>query len=176
VKRSELRADPQRVAEWQRRSRRPLARSALPIPAGSGVERMGPVGAKAVPFKARTPARTKVCRCGARATGYHHWLPQQHIRAALRSITKARGLSDREHDVTLRKALRDERNLSPLCSACHMQHEHPGVDTPRFGADDVPGSALEFAAELGAEWRAKMDVLYPAARGADAGGTGRRKG
>lgn len=112
--------------------------------------------AKRVPFNAvrsgLPPARTLLCsRCEKRkASNWHHWLPQQHIRAYVRS----RRLDEDEARALEYTLLHDRRNLSPLCGTCH--DEEGGVLRP----DDVPPSAVFFAVELGGEWIARLNHRY----------------
>jgi hypothetical protein len=133
-----LQPDPQKVRDWQQRNR----------------ERQR----KRVRFVAKRPARTQKCfRCGARAAHWHHWLPQQAIRVYAAYDRTVRWLTEDEHRLLLRRLLRDERNLSPVCAPCHMTTK-AGRDA--FTAAEVPARAREFAAELGAEWAEKLGRRY----------------
>lgn len=115
------------------------------------------------PFVARRPAREETCaRCSTparprRADHWHHWLPQQQIRAYVRGLR----LSPESTRAMLRKLLRDERNLVALCAGCHLGHEQPGIDTGRrLTAEEVPHAARVFALELGPEWAERLRRLY----------------
>jgi hypothetical protein len=112
-----------------------------------------PLGRKAVPFKAKSPANRQRCfRCKTRAAQWHHWLGQEHLRVMVRGLR----LPVEEGQRVLRGLLRDERNLSPVCMACHEFGEGAGLTRTvngtqfrgRFMAEEVPESAGVFAMEL----------------------------
>lgn len=159
-RRKPLRADPEKVREFQRRAaensqlsrRKPLGRGERKAP--------GPDSrAQPVRFQAKEAARRGVCfRCRVRkADHWHHWTPQQHIRVYVRGLR----LPETDARRLLRRLLRDERNLSRACRSCHLASEF--APDGRFTWEDVPGSAVEFAAELGPEWSERIRILYPAA-------------
>lgn len=110
-----------------------------------------------VRFHARQPARAQDCAepgCSRKARTWHHWLPQQQIRAYVRSLR----LPDSKSRPLLRRLLRDERNLSPFCGDHHGEH---GTTAHEFEHEQVPASAFEFAGDLGPEWRARLERMYP---------------
>lgn len=165
--------DPDKVRAWQQRSRERAARNAAekpraPLARSALAAQVAPSGARQqqarpVRFRARRRARDFRCfraTCPRHAAHWHHWLPQELIKVFVDTL---RIRDDDEERAALRELLRDERNLSPVCAGCHFTHEHPGVDTQRFGADDVPPTAHEFAAELGPEWAERLRRMYPAA-------------
>jgi hypothetical protein len=107
-----------------------------------------------VRFKARRPARAQTCkRCKARkATGWHHWVPQEHLRVMMRSVAKANGLPASAIKRKLRQWLRDEGNLTPYCHGCHMDGEHSREG--RWVRGEVPAKAWRFAQDLDDELEA----------------------
>lgn len=111
-----------------------------------------------VKFRAKSPAREHACvrhaRCGRRASGWHHWLPQQHIRTFVRGLR----LSEDSARALLKKLLEDERNLVAMCHECHEAHE--GRSRPLSG-EEVPHAAKVFALELGPEWAERLAQMYP---------------
>lgn len=111
-----------------------------------------------VPFVPERRAKLRVCeRCGtARATGWHHWVPQQHLRAYVRSLR----LPTPDGRALLRRLIHDWRNLTALCDDCHGN----GDETAALCAEDVPASAHEFAATLGPEWVERLAHRYKPAR------------
>lgn len=168
MKRSELKSDPEATRAFVQRGRERAAANARererkPLRAArvdGGVKVPAKrVARPQVKFRARGRARDQVCELCAgvgphRAAQWHHWLPQQQIRVFVRGLR----LVDEEHDRVLRELLRDERNLSALCVARHMDHEGGGRP---FARSDVPSSAFEFAAELGPEWLERLRRAYP---------------
>lgn len=159
-------ADPEKTRAWQQRSRERAAAnargrsSAPPNLAVPDVDRFGQPGARRVEFRARTPAREHTCfKCKRRkAQHWHHWSPQSHIRAFVR----AERIRELRHEaVLLRRLLRDERNLSPVCAGCHGDK---ALGASRLTREDVPASAFEFAMEMGAEWLERLRGLYPSRR------------
>lgn len=88
--------------------------------------------------------------CDRRAAHFHHWVPQQRIRrrhATLRAEHRRGG----PEPWRLSTALRDVRNLSPLCFFCHGQFEQKKLRL------EPPGSAREFAVDYGLEWSLESD-------------------
>jgi hypothetical protein len=90
------------------------------------------------------------------ARQWHHWIAQQHIRAYVDSL---RIRDETQERAVTRRLLHDERNLSPVCFACHDSHENV-ANGPKFTAADVPESAHAFAAELGAWYVARLEHDY----------------
>lgn len=144
-----LKADREKTRAWRERSNDAAMERAR--------GREGERSAAPVRFKAKTPARTQACRCGERATGWHHWLPQQQIRVYVRGLR----LDGRASRRRLRSLLADERNLIAVCAACHDLIDPLLGLGPQARRCDVPASAFEFAAELGAEWLVRLERLYP---------------
>jgi hypothetical protein len=166
LKRSEpLRADPAKTQAWKDRSREKAAQNARQKPRkplARSTPRASRAAGPAVRFRAKRPARTRVCvRCAAegrrrRASVHHHWLPQSQIRAYVRSLRMRDEDAERK---LLKRLLDDERNTSPFCNAHHGSH---GTTAHEFTADEVPPSAREFARELGPEWAERLRRMYPA--------------
>lgn len=112
------------------------------------------------PFKAKAPARTQKCTCGAkpkphRATTYHHWLPQKTLRQHARSWAREVNASPENVRAYLYGLLRDERNLTPMCHQTNLDLENWSTKRPT-----PPKSAYEFAAELGEEWLVRLERSY----------------
>lgn len=141
-----------------------LGRSSAPLSRSKGLTRgSGPrepqTASQRVVFKARTPARVRRCAiCNRQARAYHHAIPQQVLR---RHVSGLR-LPEPDARRTLRRLLRDERNLVPTCVACHGDQEQPGVKDRPIRLRHLPDSFWEFADELG-EWaRVRAETLYAA--------------
>jgi hypothetical protein len=173
------RADPEKTRAWQQRSREKAAKRAqerprAPLQRVRLETRAGTAGDPSVPaerpwwsrvrFRAKRAARERWCfRCGTRrGDGWHHWLPQEHIRVHVRGLR----LQEDEGTRVLKALLADERNLSAACHRCHMDGEHDVVDY--FTMEEVPVEAHVFAAELGPEWAERLRRMYPAAGSAAA--------
>lgn len=162
-----LKADPAKAKAWQDRSRAKAAQNAREKPrkplARTAARERAAKPKPPVRFRAKTPARARQCeRCAGQehsrgATCHHHWLAQEFIRVYVRGL---RLPEDRARRL-LGALLADERNLSPLCTPCHEEHEQTTVVV--FTAADVPASAHEFAAELGSEWAERLRRAYPEA-------------
>lgn len=90
------------------------------------------------------------------ARHWHHWIAQQHIRAY---VDSQRIRDEGQERALTRRLLHDERNLSPVCFACHDAHENV-ANGPKFTAADVPDSSREFAAELGGWYVARLQHDY----------------
>lgn len=151
------------------------ARSVIP-PAQRKSNRSGPPTtlqeALTAEFKAKRPARAQTCvRCPQSrpkpATSWHHWVPQEHMRVMMRGLARVASWDPPEVARRLRAWLRDERNLSPLCTSCHMAgeaaprpprnailvgYEPPGATS--FAREEVPESSWLFAQELDDELEA----------------------
>lgn len=152
------------------RRKAPLARGSLSPNRETSGERSkppAPLSPGDVPFKALHAARGRPCgRCErarrfsdgrpVRAAGWHHWVPQQHLRAYVRGLRLDPGIAKQY----LRRLLKDERNLYAVCSSCHQNAEHG--NTP-FTREEIPASAWDFARELG-EWAVvRLERAYPPA-------------
>lgn len=180
MKRSQLRADPAKTREWQERSRErareraqgregaksSALRGATPpgdfrddtgavVPQRQALRPRKPDKLTPVRFKPREPARKRKCmRCGKRADGWHHWLPQQHIRTYVRGL----GWPDVAARKRLSALLADQRNLVALCHPCHDSHE---LRSCPLSGEEVPHSARVFALSLGPEWAERLRRMYP---------------
>lgn len=164
-----LKPDPEKVREWQQRSRaRVNRRTGEPLDRYAPKKQPGSVRARiaAVDFTPARPASRLPCYpCGLagvarRAAHWHHWLPQTLIRQRARGL--ARDVPIELLLADLKRTLADARNLTAMCFDCHMAHEdHP----ERWERSHVPASALEFAAELGPEWLARLERAYPVPAG-----------
>lgn len=90
-------------------------------------------------------------RCRRLTTHYklhkHHWLDQQTIK---------REYPNGHDGVSLTALLADDRNLVHMRQWHHMQLENRRLHIPRWM---VPPEAVQFAEELGLDWR--LDRLYP---------------
>lgn len=163
LKRSQgLRSDPEKVADWQQRSRTELTRTELtrgsmqvvPPAQRKRADRSPLEEALDVPFRARRPARTQTCigrpgaPCGLRATAWHHWLAREHMRVYMRSLARALGMSPEMVKARLGTWLRDERNLSPMCHDCHQTGEQNDPYRGGFTAVELRPSVWEFAREI----------------------------
>lgn len=177
-RRAELRRDTDAAREFSERGRQPLQRKtplqaihevalkrSKPLRAATGFGAMEAAAAAkpspppeltmrkalATPFRARRPARARLCwRCLQRdATGWHHWVPAEHLRVMMAGLALVRGWTPRQAQRRLRDWLRDERNLTPACHSCHMKGEQ--TISNRWRAEEIPQRAREFAAEVDAE-------------------------
>lgn len=109
--------------------------------------------ALSVPFRARVPARTRTCvHCRHEAQTWHHWLPQEFLRVYMRGLARQQSWAPKVIRRRLRVWLRDERNLSPMCRACHDYREHS--ISGGWTAAEVPAEAWWFARELDDELEA----------------------
>jgi hypothetical protein len=173
------RANPAKTREWQQRSAAKAAERQRERGAaaervdkkGRGPLKPGQIGDTSPPRAPRPDRRVEFrgpllagrscCTCLARdrvrkAVHWHHWIAQQHLRAYVDSL---RIRDDGQKRALLRRLLHDQRNLSPVCFDCHDAHEHR-VNGPKFTAADVPDSAREFAAELGAMYVVRLEHDY----------------
>jgi hypothetical protein len=149
--------------EWQQRSRQTLQRSRPREPKPKGgpeAKGLSMAEALATPFRAKRPARTQKCRCGATATVHHHWLGATYLRTYMRGVAQRDGLDPEAVRRELRWLLADERNLTAYCHRCHEAGDP--VLGGGFRARDVPASARMFAAGLGAEWAERLRRAYVA--------------
>lgn len=158
-----LRADPEKVREFQRRAReqaleRERQKQRDGLPRGKGLRKTSDSREPPVVFRAREPARNGKCfRCRRRANHWHHWTPQQFIRVYVRGLRLPR----EQARPLLRDLLRDERNLVRVCHACHGGHTVASAGSS-FTRADVPESAFDFARELGEEYVVRLEREYPA--------------
>lgn len=186
MKQSQLRSDPAKVRAFVDRNRQSLERTTglkreTPLRSATGFGPMVPesiadaVSARFTPFKARRPARVQTCeRCRGRpAAHWHHWVAQEHLRVMMRGLAVVMAFTPVETQRRLRVWLRDERNLTPMCSDCHLSGEQAG--SGRFLRREVPSSAFdEFVDDVDAELEAagrpreamvRLLRSYPAAIG-----------
>jgi hypothetical protein len=87
----------------------------------------------------------------------HHILPQQKLKVHVRSMRYS------GTDLNLRALLDDPRNHMRLCHRCHWNHEGWAR---RLTRDRGPGSAWEFAADLGPWATYALERAYPERRAA----------
>lgn len=101
-----------------------------------------------VGFSAKRAASGQVCgRCKVRdATSWHHWVQQEHLRVMMRGLARECGWSPETTRRKLLGWLRDERNLTPMCTGCHEAGEHS--QSRRFRRGEMPSTAWLFAAEV----------------------------
>jgi hypothetical protein len=179
VKRSELRADPEKVRAWVQRSRdaaierargregqksTALRRQATPEEYAAVNGHSGKPEKKrrveASPAFKRNQGPCAMCPpllATRRRRQAHHVLSQELIRAYVRGLR----LPEAQERRLLRKLLSDTRNRIWLCAGplgCHQQFEGAMLVIPR---SKVPWSAFVFAAELGDRYVARLERDYP---------------
>lgn len=173
------RRNPGKARAWQERSRqRAIERAERATPpelepgSATGKSYRRGQSRRTVEFRPAVSARRFPCERCARlaaeavaagkrprrisdAAHWHHWLEQQHLATVVQAM---RLRDDRAEFRELHRLIHDERNLAPLCLACH------GNTTTTHGAAltfaDVPPAAFAFAAELGAEWLERLRRTY----------------
>jgi hypothetical protein len=83
--------------------------------------------------------------CGQRAVQLHHVVYRQELRRICREDERRSGSGMRYRPLRLSEVRADERNLVPVCAACHERHHRRGVP---LRLHMLPDSVFEFAVEL----------------------------
>lgn len=115
---------------------------------------------KRVEFQAPTPAYQQECaRCHGDAQTWHHWIRQEWLRVHVERLR----LEEAAARKLLRRLLRDLRNLTPFCRACHAAGEAKDIRSRHsFKRHEIPPSAWAFAREVGGEpFVARLERAYP---------------
>jgi hypothetical protein len=146
VKRSTpLRPDPDKVRDWQDRSRKQLD------PGTPKVHRRVPNGVRNR-VRHRSGGWCVVCLNregfggGRLARSDRHHVRILALRGAVRRIVHLHHVLPKQ---TFPEYETEELNLVGVCSECHEHHERPGVNDGRMYRDALPGETKVWIAELG---------------------------